>query len=111
MASEPGSKFFGTAGYSITGSPGDTSHIQLFAYSQAFMGGLITGGAGLSWPVAFVFAVGAADYSNAIFSGFSGVAGSRYLAIANGVINSGGKGANFFPGSVAGSASLGGQYL
>lgn len=44
--------------------------------------------------------------------GFSGAAtGTRYYAAANGVINTNGAGANFFPGSVAGSTALGGQYL
>jgi len=43
---------------------------------------------------------------------FSGsCSGSRYLAFGNGVINSNGGGANFFPGSTAGSVSTGGQYL
>jgi hypothetical protein len=41
----------------------------------------------------------------------SGVAtGTRFIATLNGVINTGGGGANFWPGSVAGSAIFGGQY-
>lgn len=37
--------------------------------------------------------------------------GTRYAALANGVINTGGGGANFFPGNVAGAVGTGGQYL
>lgn len=36
--------------------------------------------------------------------------GARYSAITNGVVISGGGGANFYPGDVAGSVSTGGQY-
>jgi hypothetical protein len=43
---------------------------------------------------------------------FSGSAtGPRYGATVNGVVNSGGGGANYFPGSVAGSVANGGVYL
>jgi hypothetical protein len=42
---------------------------------------------------------------------FSGTAtGPRYDAHLNGVVFTGNKGANYFPGSVAGSISTGGQY-
>lgn len=42
---------------------------------------------------------------------WSGAAtGTRYSASLNGVINSGGGGANYFPGDVAGSTATGGQY-
>jgi len=39
------------------------------------------------------------------------VTGQRYNAQSNAVINTSGGGANFFPGSVAGSTATGGQYL
>lgn len=43
---------------------------------------------------------------------FSGAAnGPRYYANANGVIKTNGGGANFFPGTAAGSTNAGGQYL
>ena len=43
---------------------------------------------------------------------FSGAAsGSRYAVYSNGVINTTGGGASFFPGSTAGSFSTGGQYF
>jgi len=48
----------------------------------------------------------------AIGASYSGSAtGTRYSAAANGVIQTGGGGANFFPGNAAGSTSSGGQYL
>lgn len=37
--------------------------------------------------------------------------GQRYIANSNGVINTAGGGANFFPGSTAGTTATGGQYL
>lgn len=43
---------------------------------------------------------------------YSGAAtGARYIASLNGVVSSNGGGASFFPGSVAGSLSTGGQYV
>jgi hypothetical protein len=43
---------------------------------------------------------------------FSGAAtGTRYLVQSNGVINTGGAAVTYIPGSVAGSATTGGQYL
>lgn len=49
---------------------------------------------------------------NAAGTTFSGSAtGTRYLAAINGVINTNGGGASFFPGSVAGSTSSGGIYV
>lgn len=36
--------------------------------------------------------------------------GARYLALLNGVINTQGQGANYFPGASAGSTNTGGQY-
>jgi hypothetical protein len=43
---------------------------------------------------------------------FSGTAtGTRYIAQRNGTINTGGGGANYLPGSLAGSTNTGGQYV
>ncbi|PTB28836.1 hypothetical protein C9I56_11135 [Paraburkholderia caribensis] len=58
------------------------------------------------------FAYAAYGRISAIGSTFSGAAtGNRYSALINGVINTAGGGANFFPGSVAGSSASGGQYV
>lgn len=40
-----------------------------------------------------------------------GATGQRYLAQLNGVINTNGGGANYFPGNVAGATATGGQYV
>ena len=48
---------------------------------------------------------------NNTFTADGGVTGIRYNAAANGIIYSGGHGASYFPGSIAGSISTGGQYL
>ena len=63
----------------------------------------------------FASAFAAAQYPTSIVMDyiptFSGSAtGARYLAFLNGIINTGGQGANFFPGNSAGSTSTGGQY-
>jgi hypothetical protein len=39
-----------------------------------------------------------------------GATGKRYVAELNGVINTFGGGANYFPGNVAGTTATGGQY-
>lgn len=47
----------------------------------------------------------------AVFNGATGVTGTRYQVLLNGVMQTGSGGANFFPGNAAGSANTGGQYL
>lgn len=45
-------------------------------------------------------------------SGWTGAAtGKRYDVFLNGIINTGGGGANFLPGSIAGTVATGGQYV
>jgi hypothetical protein len=52
------------------------------------------------------------SYLHLVGASFSGTAvGMRYLAQYNGVIQTGGGGANFLPGTSAGVASNGGQYV
>lgn len=46
-----------------------------------------------------------------IYSGAGNVTGQRYLSATNAVIDSAAGGANFFPGTVAGSVGTGGQYV
>jgi hypothetical protein len=75
---------FGSAAFTVTGSP---------AFAAAFVE--MQSGAALS----------------AYGTSFSGAAtGKRYHASLNGVINTFGGGANFFPGNVAGTTASGGQY-
>ncbi len=57
------------------------------------------------------FAVAGAGSISAANNGFNGsTTGPRYDAHLNGVIFTNNKGINYFPGSVAGSVSTGGQY-
>ena len=73
-----------------------------------------------------VFTLSAATFTTFVFAGTTGVVetapsrcsfagatptGARFGVNANGVINTSGAGAAFFPGTTAGSASSGGQYL
>jgi hypothetical protein len=80
-------------------------------------------GVGGTQPITISF-TGGPTYSNTAFSQegstisiissvttFSGsVNGARYLAILNGIINTGGGGASYIPGSTSGSTATGGQY-
>lgn len=65
-----------------------------------------------SFSTAFAHAYnsgGSISISGVTMSG--GATGKRYLAEINASINTAGGGANFFPGDVAGTTSLGGQYV
>lgn len=53
---------------------------------------------------------GVMDWSQTTFSGSTNPTAIRYLVSLNGVINTNGGGANFFPGTVAGVSQTGGQY-
>lgn len=44
-------------------------------------------------------------------TGAANVSGSRYTVSANGVVNTSGAGANYFPGTTPGTTSTGGQYV
>lgn len=54
---------------------------------------------------------GALNLTWTTLTGFANVTGTKYLATANGVISSAGGGANYYPGTVAGSVASGGQYV
>ncbi len=69
----------------------------------------LTGTPAFSGGFAFADRLGFITNTNVIYSGSA--TGARYAANSNAVINTNGGGANFFPGSVAGSAATGGQYL
>lgn len=77
--------------------------ISIAARAHTLQGGPTFTGAFASAEVGIVEAAGAT---------FSGSAsGPRYFANLNGVIKTGGGGANFFPGNAAGSVNAGGQYV
>ncbi|WP_205717116.1 hypothetical protein [Afipia massiliensis] len=69
----------------------------------------LTGTLAFSGGFAFADRLGFITNTNVTYSGSA--TGARYTANSNAVINTNGGGANFFPGSVAGSAATGGQYL
>ena len=67
----------------------------------------------VSFGSAFMLA-GALSVLTGVYSSITGaanVSGQKFNASYNGVINSGGSGVNYFPGTVAGVTSTGGQYL
>jgi hypothetical protein len=70
----------------------------------------LTGTPAFSIAFALAFANGT-YYAASRFVSFSGAAtGSRYNAQLNGVIYTGGAGADYFPGDAAGATATGGQY-
>jgi len=88
------------------------------SFVQTSMGGAVildnqtatvSGTPGFSNAFAFAVTNGMISATGATFSGAA--TGTRYNAVLNGVITTGGGGANFFPGNVAGGVSLGGQYF
>lgn len=81
-------------GSTIQGSVGMTllANVAITNYAQAKEAGVING-AGLTFTL-----------------GANTVTGTRYSATINGVIDSNGGGANFFPGTIAGATATGGQY-
>lgn len=68
-----------------------------------------SGSPAFSVAFAYVDNVGHAQATNLTFSG-TGATGQRYSATLNGVINTNGGGANYFPGNAAGTTATGGQY-
>jgi hypothetical protein len=116
-----GNHMYATAGGSIIATAGYTISAGAQAHAEASTGGYIElseeGG-----PTYAITLTGTPNFSNAFaiaYMGnlassnntFSGAAtGPKYLAELNGVIFTGGKSVNYFPGSVAGTTSTGGQY-
>jgi hypothetical protein len=91
-----------------------------WAHLYAYNGGYITSNSGLtittSGTPAFVQAFAFASTQSLILFGGqtfagTGATGTRYSSYINSSIYVAGGGANYFPGSVAGSATIGGQYL
>ena len=95
--------------YSITG--GANRHALATNPSSIVASAITISLTGTPTFVAFAQASGCSvmDWSGTTFSGSAN--GQRYSALLNGVIYTGGGGANFFPGSTAGATSSGGQYL
>ncbi|MEQ1938627.1 hypothetical protein ABMA46_10255 [Mesorhizobium sp. CN5-321] len=96
-------------GQSITGNL--SAYVSAVAGVIQFFGGTITvtGTPAFSW----VFAIATREaYVITGGAAFSGAAtGKRYSVTEGSIINTGGGGASFFPGDVAGTTGTGGQYL
>lgn len=100
------------ANYSITGNA--LAHWLLFDGTLAFESPAITitltGTPAFS--LAFVYCTSSGAVQMDAPPSFTGSAtGPRYAAVLNGVINTGGRGPNYFPGNAAGSTNSGGQYV
>jgi hypothetical protein len=96
-------------GYAVSGSA--SSHMFADTNATIYLSGGIT--VTLTGTPAFSIFASALKCSviRAIAITFSGSAtGSRYSVVTNAVIDTGGGGANYFPGNSAGSTATGGQY-
>lgn len=108
--SAPGAFYATTATYSINGGAA-SSHLECIAtgarirlFHNCTLSGTLTFG-----TFAHASSVSEIKCNGMSFSGGT-ITGTRYLSELNAVINTGGGGASFFPGSVAGSTATGGQY-
>ncbi len=99
---------FSTVGNAVQHYVADhNSCISLNGYTDTYSGTLTFSSAN---AVASSGAVLAAEGATQTVAGGGSVTATRYLAQINGAIVTGGAGANFFPGNVAGSSPTGGQY-
>lgn len=98
------------ANYTISG--GASAHVLASSGGTILFTGLTVT---LTGTPAFSSWFAAASYGGVITTAgmtYSGSAtGSRYTAIGNGIINTNGGGATYFPGNSAGSTATGGQYV
>jgi hypothetical protein len=102
---------------------GDGTQRQMRALVHADTGGIFNGAPSTSPCTVFIaptsWAAGAADavlsgvvrFSNVTMSPSGSFAGPRFNVASNGVIDTSGGGANYFPGGSAGVQATGGQYL
>lgn len=99
-----------SSGYTISGSAANhytaSAGAQVIGVSFAVT---LSGTPAFSNSFASAFALGFLQIEGATFSGSA--TGTRYVANTNGVINTNGGGASYFPGSIAGSTASGGQYV
>jgi hypothetical protein len=100
--------------HQITGGAPDRSHIELYDRSAITLAGTVSITDDMTFGLGFMACdmLSAANISAAVFSlgGFS-VTGQRYAVRSNSVIDTGGAGASFIPGSTSGVAATGGIYL
>lgn len=95
--------------YTITGGAGN--HVNANVSSMADMVGTqITLTGTPAFSNAFCAAAELSDVTFQLCTFVGSATGSRYSAVLNAVINTGGGGAGFLPGNVGGSTGSGGQY-
>lgn len=98
------------ANYTISG--GAQSHLQANIGALVNMSGLtvtVTGTPAFSVAFASAEAIGLVQVISTTYSGSA--TGLHYSATTNGVINTNGGGASYFPGGTTGATSTGGQYV
>jgi hypothetical protein len=107
----PGAVVALSADYTISAST--DAHIYLDATSACYLvSANVTTANTPAWTYGFVFCSTLSTlqaYSGTVFGG-TGATGPRYSVELNGVVQTLGAGANYFPGDVAGSTATGGQY-
>jgi len=104
-----GAQIWLNGGYSIVGSAAAGFHLYAANQGAVYVSGgtvTLTGTPAFS-GFAYANMMGVVS-SSATFSGSA--TGTRYTGGLNSVINSGGGGANYFPGNVAGGVTTGAQY-
>jgi hypothetical protein len=97
-AQMPGAHIFASAGGQVVNNAGGAPALTI---STA-----------VSFPAGFVFASSLA-FTAVVYSSITGagnVTGPKYYAASNAIITTGGAGASYYPGTVAGSTVTGGQY-
>ncbi|MCW2218762.1 hypothetical protein M2232_002294 [Bradyrhizobium japonicum] len=102
-----------TGNYSISGDAGFHLLSVNNGYMANFLAGVVALTGTLNFSQGFAYAnQGGVLYTSGMTFNPAGatVTGPRYAATSNGVIATGGGGANYFPGSIAGSVSAGGIY-
>lgn len=105
-----GSILLGSVNYTVNGSAQRHFSASPAGYINIFSATVtLTGTPAFSGAFAFADRLGFITNTNVTYTG--GATGARYIANSNAVINTNGGGANFFPGSIAGSTATGGQYL
>lgn len=106
-----GAQILCTASYSVTG--GATRHVASEYQSYVeIIGFTVTVSSSLAWTHFCVCTMaGMADFSITTISGGASNTGTRYNSTTNGIINTNGGGANYFPGNAAGTTATQGQYL
>lgn len=96
--------------YSITGDTGRHIYASPNGFINIFGTSItLTGTRAFGTAFAEADRLGSINAGSAVFTGSA--TGKRYNAASNAVVNTSGGGASFFPGSIAGTTSTGGQYI